>query len=167
MRLIDSELGSAVTLGAVTGMRTFLIPALMSRSGVPLPTTAGENRAVRLLTSPSARRLLPLAAAGELIGDKLPFAPDRTDPPALTARVASAALMAGVLASCRGRRAAPSALIASVAAVASAHLMVRLRRAAGHRMPDAVAGALEDCLALGVGRTLVHSRGGTARSSPG
>ncbi len=79
----------AAALGAVTGARTFLAPtalALRGRLGRP------------------AKAVLPVLAAGELVGDKLPFAPPRVAGPGLLARVASGALSGRVCAGARGAR---------------------------------------------------------------
>lgn len=51
----------------------------------------------------------------------------------------------------------PAAVLGTAGAIGSAHVMVRLRRAAGRRLdiPDSLVGLAEDCLAFAMGHTLV------------
>jgi uncharacterized membrane protein len=155
---MNSELASAVAVGAVSGMRTFLVPALVShaagrdRRGSPF-----RSHSPRWMRSPAVIRTLTIAAVGEMIGDKLPFTPDRTVPPSLAARAVSGALTAATLASWDRRPAVPAVLLAAAGAIASAHLMIRLRRSASRQLPDPLVAIAEDFLALRLGYSLARS----------
>jgi uncharacterized membrane protein len=158
MSRIRSASLEAVGVGVVSGMRTLLMPALLSR---PYPGHRGEppaHGAADLLRSPTLSNVLVFASASELVGDKLPAAPDRTEMPPLVARALSGGLAAAVLAARNGRAPMPAAVLGAVAAVGTAHAMVRLRRATGRRLniPDPLVGLAEDCVAFAIGRTLLR-----------
>jgi uncharacterized membrane protein len=139
---LRSDFSRAVAVGAVCGMRTLLMPALVARS-VP--------------GSRAGTRILSLAAVGELLGDKLPFTPDRTEAPSLAARAVSGAVTAASLASRSRRPAMPSAVIAAASAILSAHLMIRLRKRADRTLPDPFVATVEDCLALVLANAVIRS----------
>jgi uncharacterized membrane protein len=79
----------AAVLGTVTGARTFLAPAALALRG-------------RLGTA--AKFALPVLAAGEIVGDKLPMAPPRVEGPGLVGRVVSGAISGRVSGGGRGAR---------------------------------------------------------------
>jgi uncharacterized membrane protein len=153
---LKSEIARALAVGAVSGMRTLLMPALISLSAREHEVEARfgpDSR--RLLGSRSVTRILSLAAVGEMIGDKLPFTPNRTEPLSLAARAVSGALSAAILASWQGRPAGPPAVLAAASAITAAHLMMRLRNEASRELPDPLVAAAEDCLAFALGTALV------------
>jgi uncharacterized membrane protein len=133
-------------LAAITGARTALGPALISRSVGR--TDAARRRAYRM-------------AALELLADKLPRMPDRTAPIGLAWRIVNGARVALAIAG-RRRRATPGALVlGAAAAVAGAFVGLRLRRAltrvlGGGALANAVAGAIEDAALLVIGNRLVR-----------
>jgi uncharacterized membrane protein len=123
-----AALRDAALLGGVSGMRTFMAPAVLALRG-------------RLADNP-ARYALLSAAAGELAADKHPAIPDRIGPPALAGRFTSAAVSGRTVAGVPG--ASLAAGIALVAAAAS----FRVRKELTAKVPDPALGALEDALAL-------------------
>jgi uncharacterized membrane protein len=124
---------TAGALGAVSGSRSMLAPALVARA---------------VGSSPYAP-ILSLFAAGEMAADKMPFIPARTDALPLVGRVASGAMVGAALT--KGNRAA-GALAGAAGALAASYALVAARRyAAAWRIPNAVAGACEDALALAAG----------------
>jgi uncharacterized membrane protein len=112
-----------------------------------------------------SRSLLPLAAA-ELVGDKLPVTPSRTEPAGLSARIFS-----GV---CIGACVAPrdsevgGALVGGIGAVIGTFafhaLRVMLPRALDK--PDLVVALLEDAIAVGGSVALVGGCGDSRASEP-
>jgi uncharacterized membrane protein len=128
----SSALGPAAILGGVSGVRTFTAPAVLALRG-------------RLGRGPIARAV-PLLAAGELIGDKLPFIPPRSDPPSLLGRVASGTAVGGLVAGPRGAGAG------AAGAAATTYASERLRAALGERLPisDPLLGLAEDALVIAV-----------------
>lgn len=120
------ELVAAALLGAGAGMRTLTPPAVMLRHG-------------RLCADPQIRNVALVAAAGELIADKLPFAPARTKTVSYLARIASAAVCGQSVAGPRG--AASAAAVCAVATQAG----YRARMAARTKLRAAL---VEDALAV-------------------
>jgi len=138
-------LTDAAALGAVCGLRTFTGPALLAARG-------------RLGTGP-VRSLLVAAGLGELIADKLPMIPPRSDPASLLARLLSGAAVGRAVA---GRDGAGAG---AAGAAATTYLSERLRAGIGERtqVPDPWLGLAEDALAAGTA-VLVSRR--AARSDP-
>lgn len=160
MSRIRSASIEAFGVGVVSGMRSFLMPALLGRALSTDPGTSSVHGSAQLLRSPTLSRALALASAGELLGDKHPAAPDRTELPSLAARACSGGFAATVLASWNREPAMPAAVLGTVGAIASAHVMLRLRRTAGRRLeiPDPLVGLVEDLLALAIGHALTGRR---------
>lgn len=136
----------AFLLGATAGPRTsapITVVTWAARLGLisvkdsPLSGLA-TNRAVAVTT--------PMAI-GELVVDKLPSTPDRTQPVGVVARVASGAVSGAALAGGRSASAALAGAAGSIVATYIGHaLRTRLSRALGH---DWAVAASEDLLAYG------------------
>src|SRR3546814_16487135 len=101
MSTSSNLLGAALAIGAVTGMRSRLAPTLVSRALSERDDLAGAGEAAQLLTSDTAQTFLPTLAASEMIGDKMPFAPDRTIVPSMMFRALSGGVSAAALAGVR------------------------------------------------------------------
>ena len=123
-----AALRDAALLGGVSGMRTFMAPAVLALRG-------------RLVRNP-ARYALLAAAAGELAADKYPAIPDRIDPPGLAGRLTSAAVSGRTVAG------APGAALAAGIALAAAAASWRVRGELAEQVPDPLLGAAEDALAI-------------------
>ncbi|HSJ25541.1 MAG TPA: hypothetical protein VK929_12765 [Longimicrobiales bacterium] len=151
-------LAAAVGIGMVAAARTFLMPALLSRSLRTERGASSEKGPARLLASPAAGTALWLVAAGELVGDKLPITPDRTRAASLAARAFSGAFSAAAYASSRREPMAPAALVGAIGAIGGAYLLLHARRAAGRRLdvPDPFVAVAEDVAATAVGYTIAR-----------
>ncbi len=116
----------AAAIGAACGLRAFSGPGVLAwRGGLG----DGPLRAVMLTL-----------AAGELAGDKLPWTPPRTAPPALAARIASGAC-------CGHRLGGPAGAALGVAAAVGAAFAGQHARAAlvaAFPLPDAAVALAED-----------------------
>jgi len=99
----------------------------------------------RRLGGPRVRIAILVAAAGELVIDKLPGVPPRIEPPQLSGRMGSGAFA--------GYRVGgpPGAAAGAVVAVGGAFVTYHARKWLSERLPfpDAVVGAAEDALAFG------------------
>jgi uncharacterized membrane protein len=138
-----------------------LIGAVASaRSMTPMASIA----VARLLGHPTPGRLILLDSplftfgalamgAGELFGDKMKTAPDRTVFLGLAARVASAGIAGAALAP-RGREQI-GALIAIATAVPLAYLTLAGRKRAMARMGQTQSGLIEDALIVAAGAAVV------------
>lgn len=150
--------GRAALLGVVAGMRSqlpFALLALAARQGWDTTDAAPRGG---VLGSEMAGVGLGVAAAGELIGDKLPFTPSRLDPLPLTGR----AVIGGAAGAVLARRAGASTLVGVMAGTAGSalgafggyHARVAVGRASG--LPDPVWGTVEDAIAVGLGLLAVR-----------
>jgi uncharacterized membrane protein len=88
----------AAVLGGVTGARTFMAPAALALRG-------------RL--GKIAKFVVPVLAAGEVVGDKLPMTPPRVEGPGLVGRVVSGAISGRVSGGTRGTRAGAAFALAA------------------------------------------------------
>ncbi|WP_354698712.1 hypothetical protein DSM112329_04402 [Paraconexibacter sp. AEG42_29] len=126
----DADLRAALLIGVAAGLRGF----------APLGVTALRGG----FGDGPAAKVLPALAAGELVGDKLPFTPPRTDPPPLLARALSGGLLSFRRAGAQG--ALVGAAVAVVAAYGGQHTRQWLVRTTGR--PDRDIAIAEDVLAL-------------------
>ncbi len=148
MRIALSRIGrttplTAVALGAVTGLRTTAGPATLALRG-----RWGRNGRVAGL----------MAAAGELAFDKHPAAPPRSELPSLAGRMVSGAATGRLIAG------SPGAGTGAACALATAYGSQRLRALVGERtgLPDALLGAVEDAVVIGVAATATRAGADTA-----
>lgn len=140
----------AASLGAVAGLRAFAAPALLNYF-----VTHGENSQLNsnYLSSPKISAAINLLAAGELIGDKMPFTPNRTELPGLIARIVSGAFVGGSICAARRKDFWAGATIGAVSAVAAAYAGQHIRQKIADEsgIPSAFLGAVEDATAIGIG----------------
>jgi uncharacterized membrane protein len=135
-------LGRAAALGAATGLRsTVALAALIVRRSDGLPVGLGH---------PAVRKAAVIAAAGELVADKLPATPSRLSPRGLGGRLISASLAAVVLARSGHSRPVPAVVISTAFALAAAKIGHDTRHALARRLPDPAAAMLEDGVAIGL-----------------
>ncbi len=120
----------AALLGAATGARTFAAPAALALRG-----RLGGRR---------GRVVFVALATGELVGDKHPDVPPRTEPAALGARIVSGAFSGHRVAGRSG------ALVGGGTAAAATFATHRARAVLSERLPlpDAVVAVAEDCVVL-------------------
>jgi hypothetical protein len=139
----------AAGLGALSGVRSLGPAAFVARE-------LGRRR--RRLRGRRPGRALTLLAAGEMLVDKLPFTPPRTQTTSLLARLATGA-WAGSRAVAGGRARLLAGLLGAAAAAGATHAVYRLRRhAAGRSRWTGLAAALaEDSLVFWAGRRLAAS----------
>jgi len=143
----------AASLGAIAGLRSLAAPALLSRH-------ARRNKGINLdgtpfawLASPAAATGISLLAGGEVLGDKAPFMPARTSPPALLGRAGAGALVGAAVFAADDKPIAIGVVVGVVAAVAATFAAYHLRKLAGEKsgLPDPIFGLVEDAIVAGSG----------------
>jgi uncharacterized membrane protein len=143
-------------LGVVAGLRSQLPTAALAARG--LEPASGP---LAVLGSGGGRRAAYLAAAGEIVADKLSVTPHRMDRGPLIGRVVSGAVAAAVLASASGVRGARLALPV-LAGAAGGYLgswggsTGRRAIGAGTGLPDRVVAVGEDLVAIGLAAVAVR-----------
>lgn len=125
------------------------------RSMTPLAAAAFAARTRRLSPKSGAPGFLGgryaaifagALALGEMLGDKLRFAPDRTVPAGLAARLLTGAIAGAALAPRTRRREA--ALMGAAGAIVGGYLGLAVRKRAIHRFGQTKSGLVEDLLTI-------------------
>ncbi|UII24431.1 DUF4126 family protein [Fulvivirga maritima] len=150
---MTSLLTKTIGLGAITGLRSMLGPALLCFYLNKQPQSF-KRKALKLS---SLQTVTTVMAVGELVGDKLPFAPDRISPTALAGRALMGALVGAVLFKEGGQSAYRGGIIGGVAAVLAAGAGYYLRKKIGQstEVNDPYLGAAEDMVAIGSGVAMI------------
>lgn len=144
-RLIFSAL-----IGAVASSRSMTPMAAITAARLMGGRTPGK---LLLLDRPLFRFGALAMGAGELFGDKMKTAPDRTVFLGLLARVTSAGIAGAALAP-KGREQAGAA-VAVATAVPLAHLTLAARKRAMARSGQTRSGLVEDALVIAAGAAVV------------
>lgn len=155
--MVDKGLVRIVGLGFVSGLRTISGPAHLTRHLKQNPPEEWPHPLLRLVGEEPVVSLVQLFAGGELIADKLPFVPARTDLLPLTGRAASGAAVGAALSALEGWSLWLGAALGGAAAVAGAAAGYEARRALTHDkgLPDFVVALAEDALVVGMGRKVL------------
>lgn len=140
----------SILIGAVASARSMTPMAALAGALLAHRKTPGK---LRLLTHPLFTAGALAMGAGELFGDKMKSAPDRTVLPGLLARVASAGIAGSALAP-KGRGRA-GALAAIATAVPLAWMTLAGRKRAMRRIGQTKSGLIEDALVVGSGAAVV------------
>ena len=120
-----------------------------------------DNGAPALLGHPLVVMGTVALAAGELLGDKMPSAPDRIIAPGLAARVVTGAVAGAALAPRQQQYA--GALLGAAGALVAAFVTFEARMVAMRRHGQTPTGLVEDALMLGATAWIVAD---AARQSP-
>lgn len=136
MHSLDRTTLAAALLGKSAGSRTFTPVAVLAARG-------------RLAVNPQIRGAIVVAAVGELIADKLPSTPARTQPVGFIGRIASGAFCGRVAGGNAG------ALAGAATSAAATVGFYEARKAASARMPALLAALLEDAIAIGLANLAV------------
>ena len=137
-------------IGAVASARSMTPMAALAAAHVAGRQTSGR---LRLLTHPLFTAGALAMGVGELLGDKMRSAPDRTVFLGLLARVTSAGLAGAALAP-RGRERA-GAGVAVATAVPLAYATLAARKRAMRAIGQTKSGLIEDALTVGAGAAVV------------
>jgi uncharacterized membrane protein len=146
----NAELLPSALIGAVASARSMTPMAALSTARLAGRRTPGR---LVLLDHPLFRFGALAMGAGELVGDKMKSAPDRTVALGLLARVASAGIAGAALAP-KGRERAGAALAVAVA-VPLAYLTLAARKSAIARFGQTRSGVVEDALVVAAGAAVV------------
>ena len=141
---------SSVLIGAVASARSMTPMATIAMARLADRRTPGE---VFLLDRPVFKYGALAMGAGELFGDKMQTAPDRTVFLGLLARVMSAGIAGAALAP-RGRE-GEGAAAAVATAVPLAYCTLALRKQAMARIGQTRSGLIEDALVVAAGAAIV------------
>lgn len=146
----------SLLIGLVAGMRSMtpLAAVTLAARGHRLPHASGAPGVLHGRLAAAGASTL---AVGELLGDKMRSAPDRTVPPGLAARLVTGFLAGAALAHRRDRLAAGA--LGAAGAVAGGYVGLAVRKQAIARYGQTRSGLVEDAIALVATAMIV----GTAR----
>jgi uncharacterized membrane protein len=146
----------AFLIGCACGLRSMTAPAVVAW-GAHLGWLHLEGSFLVFFANQISLAIFSLFAVGELIADKLPFIPGRTQPGPLGVRIVFGAACGAAL--CVSGAASPlfGAILGGGGAVAGAFTGYNYRRrlSRGSMAPDLLLALLEDLVALGGGLLLV------------
>jgi uncharacterized membrane protein len=145
---------SALLIGVVCGLRSMTAPAVVAW-GAHLGWLHLERSWLAFFTNKISLVVFSLFALGELVADKLPFIPGRTQPGPLIVRIVFGAICAAALAVSAVASPVLGGLLGAVGAVAGAYAGYTYRTRLAGKVPDLVLALLEDLVAVGGGLFLV------------
>jgi uncharacterized membrane protein len=146
----------AFLIGVAGGLRSLTPPAVVAwaahRGWIHLDRTP-----LHFMASTAAVMIFILLAIVELVADKLPSTPGRTQPPGLIARIVLGALCGAALALSGAQSAALGALLGMAGGVAGTFggYQARTRLVKALKVPDFAIAILEDAVAIGAAFFLV------------
>lgn len=156
-----SIVARALLLGIATGLRSMMPGAVLAWHQPEAPRYA-RWRSWPVLRSTWGRRVLLLAGAGELVGDKLPTTPSRLEPGPLVGRLAFGGL-AGATLGTEGhgkasviRGAVSGTVGAAIGNYGGYHARKAIVDTTG--MPDPAVAVAEDAIAISVASSAVRRR---------
>jgi uncharacterized membrane protein len=145
-----SGLLPSVLIGAVASARSMTPMAALAAARLLGRLTPGR---LVLLEHPAIRFGALAMGAGELAGDKMKVAPDRTVLPGMLARGLSAGIAGAALAPPGRER--TGAAIAVATAIPLSYLTLALRKRAMARIGQTPSGLIEDALVVAAGAAIV------------
>jgi len=168
------RIAEAIQIGLLVAMRSMTLPAALSdtlsRDVVPEAARRNEPFPFVLLRNKNVAYFLKLAAVGEIIGDKLPFTPNRTSVGPLFGRMSVAAGLAWTLAEPEERSRMAVIATASAAVSSFAAMTVRQQAAKALHVPDILLALVEDGLvisgSIGVRGMLIGNRAAYPAAQP-
>jgi uncharacterized membrane protein len=149
----------------LAGMRSVSAPAFLSHYLARRPVAGLAGSWLRFLQKPAAATVLKVLAAGEIVADKLPNAPDRIAPPVLLGRLLSGTLVGAAWYKSRHGSALSGGLLGGLVAGGATFISYALRTGISKQtgVPVALVGVGEDALVLAGGAALLNGH----RRAPG
>ena len=146
----------AFGIGVIAGLRALTAPAVVCWLAY-LNVIHLQDTPLRFMGSAIAVGIFTLAAAGEIVSDKLPKTPPRTAAAGFGARIATGALTGGAVFVAGGGSIWLGALAGIVGAVVGTYsgYFARTRAVAALNCPDFMIALVEDAIAIGGGIFIV------------
>jgi uncharacterized membrane protein len=144
----------AFLLGCVCGLRSMTAPAVVAW-GAHLGWLHLDGSLLAFFANKISLVIFSLFALGELIADKLPFIPPRTQAGPLGVRILFGAICGAALCISVGASLVLGAVLGGLGGVAGAFAGYHYRRRFSSMLPDLPLALLEDLVAVGGGLLLV------------
>ena len=148
----------ALGIGMVAGSRSMTAPALLSAHLAGRAPDALEGTLLSPFTSSWATMLARVAAVGEMVADKTPNIPPRTEALPLMGRLTVGAFSGFVLCMAERESALLGALFGAIGALVGTFGFYHLRRLIGEEtsIPDFAIAVAEDAVAVGGGLAVLE-----------
>jgi uncharacterized membrane protein len=148
----ETPYSAAVTLGAVSGMRSMMAPAVIAWAARKSDLNL-ESTPFSAFKGPGIGRTAAALVVGEMVAGKTPFAPYGTDSAALLSRAVAGGAAGAAVFKARGENILMGALVGAAAAVGAAYATYHLRRALARRfqLSDRAVALAEDAIAMTAG----------------
>jgi uncharacterized membrane protein len=144
----------AFLIGVVCGLRSMTAPAVIAW-GAHLGWLHLDGSWLAFLAHKVSLIVFSLFALGELVADKLPFIPGRTQAGPLIVRIVFGAICAAALAVSAGASPVVAGVLGAAGAVAGAFAGFAYRTRLAGTAPDLLLALIEDLIAVGGGFLLV------------
>jgi len=149
----------ALGLGAIAGMRATFAPSLASQflNNKSFKSLSKSN--LRFIQLPVSNVITKILSTGEIVGDKLPAAPDRTSAPQLITRVISGALVGATIFQAYKQKRITGIVLGGLSALAMTYASFYTRKyiAKAYKIEDTILGGIEDLIAIGTGAGLIKT----------
>jgi uncharacterized membrane protein len=142
----------AFAIGVIAGLRAMTAPMVASWAA-HLHWINLQGSPLAFMGSIVTAAILTLAAAGEIVNDKLPKTSARTSPPQLGARIVMGGFAAATLSAGAGGSILVGAILGIIGALVGTFggYQVRTRTVKAFGLPDFVIALVEDVIAVGGG----------------
>lgn len=147
-------LSYAFLLGCICGLRSMTAPAVVAW-GAHLGWLHLEGSLLAFFANKISLVLFSLFALGELIADKLPFIPPRTQAGPLGVRILFGAVCGAAICISVGASPTGGAVLGGLGGIAGAFAGYHYRRRLSSMVPDILLALIEDLVAVGGGFLLV------------
>ena len=150
---ISKPLLQVIGIGALAGMRTSSALVVATHILSHHKSKSLEQSPLKFMQSPTVATVLKVLSLSEVVVDKLPATPSRTEPGGVAGRCISGALAGASIYKAVGGKAITGALIGGAVAIAATYGSYFLRKntAKASRIPDPIIGGIEDALVIGAG----------------
>lgn len=146
-------------LSIIAGIRAMGALSVLNQYLLEHPSKRLAKTPLGFIQTQNAASVFKFLATGEMLGDKLPFIPDRIKPAPLLARALTGALIGTTLSSTtKSKKIKQGAVLGLIGAVASSYFFYFLRKkpAAKSTFSNALWGTVEDGLVLKQGQKLLN-----------
>ncbi|MBO9702954.1 MAG: DUF4126 family protein [Sporocytophaga sp.] len=146
-------------LGAIAGMRATFAPSLVSQFLNSKSFKSLSNSNLKFLQLPISNVITKILSIGEIVGDKLPAAPDRTSAPQLVTRIISGGLVGATIFKAYKQKRITGLVLGGLSALTMTYASFYARKyfASAFKIEDAILGGIEDTIALGTGAGLIKT----------
>ncbi len=145
----------AFGLGFVSGLRSMMGLAFFSDRAEEHAVQSSDNPALALLKRPETAAALKFMAAGEVLMDKMPFMPARTDLLPLMGRLTMGAFVGAAISKKDWAQGAAVGAVGALTATYAAYIIRKTLNEEAH-IPNLVLGVVEDVIVVNAANRIMN-----------